>query len=108
MPYLRPSASSASCTAVSIAYDMSVRRAPGRIAAMPANMALRVAADRSRSACPTVPTATVTAESPCQPSRIAPQSIEIRSPSASTCRPAGMPCTTCSLTDAQIVAGKPW
>ena len=48
---------------------------------------------------------TVIAESPCQPSTIAPKSIEIRSPSASFSVADGMPCTTRSLTDAQITAG---
>ena len=48
------------------------------------------------------------AESPCQPSTIAPKSIESRSPSASTSAELGMPWTTRSLTDAQIVAGYPW
>jgi hypothetical protein len=57
------------------------------------------------SAADTVPTGIVTAASPCQPSRIAPQSTEIRSPSASTCPALGMPCTICSFTDAQIDAG---
>ena len=75
---------------------------------MPAYMAARQAADSDSSAGRGVPTATVTAASPCQPSRIAPQSIEIRSPSASTVVGDGMPCTTCSLTDAQIDAGNPW
>jgi hypothetical protein len=47
----------------------------------------------------------VTAASPCHPSRIAPQSTDTRSPSASTCAVDGMPCTICSFTDAQIDAG---
>jgi hypothetical protein len=52
----------------------------------------------------TSPMATVMAASPCQPSTMAPQSIEITSPSARA-RSPGMPCTTSSFTDAQIVAG---
>ena len=52
----------------------------------------------------TSPIATVIAASPCQPSTIAPQSMETMSPSVST-RSPGMPCTTSSLTEAQIVAG---
>ena len=61
---------------------------------------------------PTSPTATVIAASPCHPSTIAPQSIEMMSPDAST-RPPGMPCTTSSLTEAQMVPGNggwpyPW
>ena len=47
---------------------------------------------------------TVKAASPCQPSTMAPQSIETRSPSSSTCGP-GMPWMTTSLTEAQITAG---
>jgi len=41
-------------------------------------------------------------ESPFQPSNSAPASIETMSPGSST-RPDGMPCTTCSFTDVQIV-----
>ena len=52
------------------------------------------------------PTKTVTAESPCQPSTMAPQSMETRSPSASS-RGPGMPCTTSSLTEMQVTPGKP-
>jgi hypothetical protein len=55
----------------------------------------------------TSPIATVMAASPCQPSTIAPQSIEMMSPSRSTREP-GMPWTTSSLTDAQITPVKPW
>ena len=84
---------------------MSDSRPPGSAAAMPAASAASQAADSARSAADTAPTAMVTAASPCQPSRIAPQSTEIRSPSASTASAAGMPCTICSLTEAQIDAG---
>ena len=52
----------------------------------------------------TAPIATVIAASPCQPSTIAPQSIETTSPSAST-RSPGMPWTISSLTEAQMLAG---
>ena len=44
----------------------------------------------------------VTAESPFQPANSAPQSIETMSPGCSA-RSPGMPCTTCSLIEAQIV-----
>ena len=50
-------------------------------------------------------TTRLNAASPCQPCTMAPQSTESRSP-ASTTRGPGMPCTTSSLTEAQIVAGK--
>ena len=53
----------------------------------------------------TSPIGTVIAASPCQPSTIAPQSMETTSPSART-RCPGIPCTTSWLTDAQMVAGK--
>src|ERR1700722_7985892 len=53
------------------------------------------------------PNPTDSAEDPCQPSRIAPQSIEITSPARSTWFLLGMPCTTCSLTEVQIDAGYP-
>jgi hypothetical protein len=49
---------------------------------------------------------TVTALSPKNPSSFAPMSIERMSPSISGCFD-GIPCTTCSLSDAQIVAGYP-
>ena len=84
---------------------MSESRPLTTAAAIPAYSAASQAADRARSASDTVPTGIVTAASPCQPSRMAPQSTEIRSPSASTFECAGMPCTICSFTDAQIDAG---
>ena len=60
---------------------------------------------RGSSAAAIAPTPTVMAASPCQPSTIAPQSMEMMSPSRSTRPRLGMPCTTSSLTEAQIVAG---
>ena len=47
-------------------------------------------------------TTNVMAESPFHPWNSAPASIETMSPGSSR-RSDGMPCTTCSLTDAQIV-----
>ena len=47
---------------------------------------------------------TVIAASPCQPSMIAPQSIERMSPSSRTV-PSGMPWTMTSFGEAQITAG---
>jgi hypothetical protein len=38
---------------------------------------------------------------------IAPQSTEMMSPSFSTTSSEGMPCTTTSFTEVQMVAGKP-
>ena len=54
------------------------------------------------------PIGTVIAASACQPSMIAPQSIERMSPSSSTTVSLGMPCTITSLGDVQMTAGKPW
>ena len=71
---------------------------------MPCHMARRVASLSSRAAALPVPTRTVTAESPCQPATIAPQSIDTLSPSAST-RGPGMPCTTSEFTEMQVTAG---
>ena len=45
---------------------------------------------------------TENAESPFQPLYSAPESIDTMSPGSST-RSPGIPCTTCSFTDAQIV-----
>ncbi len=55
----------------------------------------------------TVPIGIVIAASPCQPSMIAPQSIEKMSPSSSTVW-SGMPCTITWFGDAQMTAGNPW
>ena len=86
---------------------MSVTRPPSRAAAMPRHSDSSVTRISSVTSAGTSPTATVIAASPCQPSTMAPQSSETTSPSTST-RSPGMPCTTSSLTDAQIEPGKPW
>ena len=88
---VEPSRRPACSAAVWTAYETSVSRPPARTAAMPAHSASSQAADRARSAGAAVPTASVTAASPCQPSRIAPQSTETgrrrRGPARSTgCR----------------------
>ena len=54
------------------------------------------------------PTNIVSAESEWNPSQIAPKSKERMSPSDRTRVGEGMPCTTSSLIEAQIDAGKPW
>ena len=79
-------------------------RPPSRAAAIPAHSDSSVTCISSVTSSPTSPMATVIAASPCQPSTMAPQSMEITSPSTSSRLP-GMPWTTSSLTDAQIVAG---
>ena len=91
-----------------MACETSVSRLPGSIAAMPASRDSRVASLSAASSAPSSPTPKVTAESPCQPSTMAPQSMDTRSPSMRISVAVGMPCTTRSLTDAQMVAGKPW
>ncbi len=83
---------------------MSVTRPPSRAAAIPAHSDSSVTRISSATSAGTSPIATVIAASPCQPSTMAPQSMEITSPSTSTRLP-GMPWTTSSFTDAQIVAG---
>src|SRR4051794_41801508 len=86
---------------------MSLTRPPSLAAAMPRHNASSVTSSSRRTSSGTAssaPTATVMAESPCQPSTIAPQSMEMTSPSTSTREP-GMPWTTSSLTEAQMVAG---
>ena len=90
-----------------MALPMSPTNLPVARAAMPCHMAASVTSESRWSSGSAVPTITVRAESECQPSTIAPPSIEMMSPSCST-RPPGMPWTTSSLTEVQIVAGKPW
>ncbi len=50
------------------------------------------------------PTLKLIAESPCQPSTMAPKSTDTRSPAASA-RAPGTPCTISSLTEMQVTAG---
>src|SRR3712207_2683957 len=87
---------------------MSVSRPPATARARPAHMDRSVMASSAASSADGSPTVTGTAESLCQPCRHAPQSIEMLSPSASRRSGSGMPCTTSSLIDAQIVPVKPW
>ena len=86
------------------AWAMSPMRPPIRAAAMPAHRASRVASLNVAASADGVPTANVTAESPCQPPIYTPKSTLTRSPSART-RPEGMPCTISELTDMQVTAG---
>ncbi len=97
----------AACTDDDTARVMSPILFPATTAASPAHRADSQAAASAKSSGSTSPTGTVIAASPCQPSTIAPQSIDTRSP-ARRVRGPGMPCTTSSFTDAQIDAGKPW
>ena len=84
---------------------MSPTCPPSAAAAKPRHSDSSVTRISSAALRDTWPTPTVTAASPCQPSTMAPQSIETMSPSATTREP-GMPCTTSSLTETQIEAGK--
>src|SRR2546421_4540314 len=97
----------------SIAAEMSVSRPrPVRSARAPAAIPAHIESSATRIMRVILgsisPTPTVIAASPCQPSRIAPQSSEITSPSRRTCFGDGIACTICSFTLEQIVAGNPW
>ena len=87
---------------------MSVSRPPAIARASPAHIDRSVTSSSAASSAEGSPTVTVTAESLCQPCRIAPQSMEMLSPSASRRSGFGMPCTISSLIDAQMVPVKPW
>src|SRR5262245_43523151 len=93
----------ASCSA---AAPMSASRFPGRVAAMAASSAARVASIRRRDSSSTSPTGIVMAASACQPSMIAPQSIETMSPSPRT-RGPGIPWTMTSFGEMHATAGNP-
>ena len=73
----------------SMACETSVSRLPGSMAAMPASMDSRVASDSASSTGMSAPMPNVNAESPCQPSRMAPQSMDTRSPAPAFRRPTG-------------------
>jgi hypothetical protein len=76
--------------------------------ASPAHIERSVTSMSAASSADGGPTVTVTAESPCQPLRMAPQSIEMLSPSASVRLWFGIPWTISSLIDAQMLPVKPW
>ncbi len=86
---------------------MSPTLPPSRAAPMPRHIDSSVTCMRACTSSGTSPRATLIAASPCQPSTMAPQSIETRSPSAST-RSPGIPCTTSSFTETQIEPVNPW
>ena len=96
----RPAASATSWTAA----PMSESRPPGCIASIPAARDASVTSMRRCASGSISPTPAVNAASPCQPSTIAPQSMEMRSPSSSRYEP-GMPWTMTSFGDVQITAG---
>ena len=85
------------------------RRAARRAWSPRSRRRARPSSCRAAAAIPrrSLPTGIVIAASPCQPSMIAPQSIDTMSPSSIT-RSPGMPCTITSLGEMQATAGKPW
>jgi hypothetical protein len=92
-------------TEASTACETSVSRLPARTWARPCQSAVsQTSSSRARSGLIS-PTPTVMAASPCQPSTIAPQSIEMMSPSPRMVSGPGMPCTMTSLGEVQITAG---
>ena len=95
-------------TDASTAWEMSVSRWPACAWARPRHSAVSHTSSSRVSSGAISPTPTVRAASPCQPSTMAPQSMEMMSPSRSTVSGRGMPCTMTWLTDVQIDAGYPW
>ena len=86
---------------------MSLSLRPGLAWASPCHSACSHATRRRRRSSLISPMPTVSAASPCHPLTIAPQSIEMMSPSRSRLAGPGMPCTISSFTEVQIVAGYP-
>src|SRR5437588_911802 len=89
-----------------IAAPTSPRRPSGRIARMPISRASAVTRSSRATAGDTFPTGTVTARSPWNPSSTTPRSRLMISPSTSR-RGPGIPCTTSSFTEVQMLAGNP-
>ena len=75
------------------------------MASIPATRDASVTSMRRWASGSICPTPAVKAASPCQPSMMAPQSMEMMSPSSSRYGP-GMPCTITSFGEAQITPGK--
>ena len=86
---------------------MSDKWRPTRACASPAHSDDWVTSDKAEMSSAASGITIDIAASPCQPSMIAPQSIETMSADLITLSP-GIPWTTSSLTDAQITAGNPW
>src|SRR5689334_13017607 len=106
--YSRTTANPAPSTTCCTAWPMSPSRAPSRISLIPASRDSSVTRTSfSASADGGSPTNTVSALSEWNPSQIAPKSSDSTSPSARTRCGDGIPCTTSSLSDAQIEAGNP-
>ncbi len=92
-------------TLASTACEISPSRPPACAWASPRHSATSQAFSSWVCSAEMVPTPTVRAASPCQPRTMAPQSIEMMSPSRRIRRGLGMPCTISSFTDVQITAG---
>ena len=99
----KPAPSATVCTA----WPMSESRLPLRTCSMPAHRLSSVTVSSLRASSEISPTGMVRAASPCQPSMMAPQSMEMMSPSTSRYGP-GMPWTMTSFGEVQITAGYPW
>src|SRR3989442_826748 len=84
----------------------SPSRLPGRATSIAWYRPSRVTATSRCRRGSTWPTGTVTATSPWNPSTTAPRSRDTRAPSGSG-MPSGMPCTTSSFTEMQMLAGNP-
>src|SRR2546428_7563795 len=81
-------------------------RLPGRARSIARYSASRVTTTSRCRRGSTWPTGTVTATSPWNPSTTAPRSSDTSAPSGSGI-PSGMPCTTSSFTEMQMLAGNP-
>ena len=101
---MKPAASARPSTAA----PTSPSRFPATTWSMAAWSDSRVTSIRRFDSSSMPPIGTVTAASACQPSMIAPQSIERMSPSSSTTLSLGMPWTITSLGEVQTTAGNPW
>src|SRR2546425_2512413 len=84
----------------------SPSRLPGRARSIARYSASRVTTTSRCRRGSTWPTGTVTATSPWNPSTTAPRSSDTSAPSGSGI-PSGMPCTTSSFTEMQMLAGNP-
>ena len=86
---------------------MSFIRLPATQTAMARSSDSRVASSSLAFSSSTSPTATVIAASPKYPWYSMPKSMLTISPSFSRTRRLGIPCTTCSFSDTQMLAGNP-
>src|SRR5688572_5940573 len=90
-----------------MAWETSPSRFPARICSMPFSKEIRVASRRAWLWGLILPTPTVAAVSPTKPSRVTPTSMPTMSPAFKIRLVLGIPCTTSSFTEAQMVAWYP-